>query len=149
MARNYLLMIGILMLNNPIWSFTCYFTLAKDSCWTKYNLTVDVIDANAQTILTTLNIPAGTSWLRQEFSCQPSQKLMYQARFTPVFWESDAGKSFSAERFWFMPGTINSGDTAWEIPVCFPKNFAEVPLPPGADSNCKCDFSVIPVIKPK
>ena len=134
---------------SAIWSFTCYFTLVKDSCWTKYNVSVDVVDDDKSTVLTTVNVPAGTPWIRQKFTCEAKQKLMYKARFTPVFWQSDVGKTYSADRYWFMPGTINPGDTAWNIPVCFPANFSEVPFPPDAKGNCKCDFSTIPAIKPK
>ncbi len=135
--------------STPLWSFNCYFTLAKDSCWTNYNITVDVVDDTTSTVLTTVSVPSGTPWVRQQFTCQPAQKLMYKARFTPIFWQSDANKTYSADRFWFMPGTINPGDKAWELPVCFPSNFAEVPFPPDATGNCKCDFSVIPTIKPQ
>lgn len=135
-----------LLFTTPLWSFTCYFTLAKDSCWSNYNVSVDVMDDNAGKVLTTVNVPAGTQWVREKFTCQPAQKLMYRARFTPVFWQNDVGKTYSADRFWFMPGTINPGDTAWNLPVCFPANFSEVPLPPDAKGNCKCDFSIIPDI---
>jgi len=140
----------IFFCSTPIWSFNCYITLAKDSCWTNYNVTVDVIDVASSTVLTTVKIPSGTSWAREKFVCRPLQKLIYQAQFTPVFWEGDEGKTYSAERFWFMPSTINPGDTAWTIPVCFPKAFAQVPFPPDAKTaNCACDFTNIPEVKPE
>ncbi len=144
-----LMMIGAIMSNSTAWSFDCYYTLAKDSCWTNYNVSVNVIDGTTSTNLVTVNAPAGTAWVRQKFSCQPTQKLMYIAQFTPVFWQADIGKTYSATRYWFMPEAINSGDSAWNIPVCFPADFALVPLPPDAKGDCKCDFSVIPDIAPK
>lgn len=134
---------------SPIWSFTCYYTLAKDSCWTKYDVSVDVVDALTERKLLTVTVPAGKSWVRETFDCTLSESLIYIAQFSPVFWESDKGKSYRGLRNWFLPGTINPGDTAWTLSVCYPADFAQVPLPPGADNNCKCDFSTIPVIKPK
>lgn len=138
-----------LLMSSPIWSFTCYYTLAKDNCWTNYNVSVDVVDEQTQTVLTTVKVPAGKSWTRQQFECEPKQKLMYRAQFTPAFWDNEAGKVYSALRFWFMPDTINPGDKAWTIPVCFPEAFASVPFPPDAQTgNCSCDFSVIPAVAP-
>lgn len=135
--------------SSPSWSFLCYYTLAKDSCWTKYNVSVDIIDALKEKKITTINIPAGTSWTQETFECTPAQSLIYIAQFNPVFWESDKGKSYKGLRNWSLPAAINPTDRAWTIPVCFPADFAEVPLPPGADSQCKCDFSVVPEIKLK
>ncbi len=134
--------------SGPIWSFTCYYTLAKDSCWTQFNVSVDVINPAATGKIMTVTAPAGTPWVRESFDCTPAESLIYIARFSPVFWKNDEGKTFRSIRDWSLPGTINPGDSAWNIPVCFPADFAEVPLPPKADSNCHCDFSVIPEIKP-
>ena len=131
------------------WSFPCYFTLVKDSCWTKYNVSVDVTDAVTEQKIFTITVPAGTSWARNTFECTPSQSLIYTAQFSPVFWASDKGKTFRATRNWSLPGTINPDDRAWTLPVCYPADFSQVPLPPTADNNCKCDFSAAPEIKLK
>ncbi|WP_173236801.1 hypothetical protein [Legionella antarctica] len=132
-----------------VWSFPCYYTLVKDSCWTKYNVSVDVIDPVTSSKLLTVTVPSGKSWVRETFDCHAAQGLIYIAKFNPVFWKNDAGKTYQGLRNWFLPGAINPGDTAWTIPVCYPKDFSEVPLPPEADGNCKCDFSVIPPVEPK
>lgn len=150
MFTKVLVLVLSLGLSSPLWAFTCYLTLAKASCWLKYNVTVDVVDANTSKKLASYSIPAGTPWQQQAFECDPAQKLMYYAQFNPVFWENDKGKTYSATRFWFLPGKINEGDKAWTIPVCFPENFAEVPFPPDATTgNCACDFSKVPVVKPQ
>ena len=133
----------------PGWAFLCYYTLVKDCCWTKYNVSVDIINAGTLDKILTIDVPAGTSWVRKTFECTPAESLIYKAQFSPVFWASDQGKIYQGLRNWSLPGKINPGDTAWTIPVCFPADFAQVPLPPTADSNCKCDFSVIPEVKPK
>ena len=130
-------------------SFPCYLTLAKDSCWTNYDVTVIVTDANTNQQLVSLNIPKGQSWTRQPFSCEPKQKLMYQATFEPTIWEGQEGKKYMALRYWFMPEAIKADQSAWEIPVCFPADFSEVPLPADATANCQCNFKDIPAIPPK
>lgn len=133
---------------SPSWSFNCYFTLAKDSCWTDFNVSVDVVVSTTSTKLLTIEVPAGKSWGREIFSCTPAQGLIYTARFSPVFWKEDEGKVFKALRSWSLPGEINPGELAWTIPVCFPGDFSQVPFPPKAKGNCKCDFSSIPEPKP-
>jgi hypothetical protein len=128
-------------------AFTCYFTLAKDSCWINYDVKVTVIDATNNQPLTVVEVPKGQSWVRQPFTCQPGQKLIYQASFEPSFWQSEAGKIYMAIRYWSLPAAAMPGDTAWDIPVCYPTAFAAVPFPPTAAGDCKCDFSNIPPVK--
>lgn len=132
------------------WSFTCYFTLAKDSCWVKkYTVTVNVIDEKTSKVLTTVTVPADTPWARQEFSCEPSQELKFTATFTPIIWAKDKDTVYPGQDFRNLPAAIKPGETAWNISVCYPSFFAEVPLPPDATTKCKCDFSSIPPPKPK
>lgn len=148
LIRKFIISLSVLC-STSSWCFTCYYTFVKDSCWTQFNVSVDVIDAVTSKKLLTANAPAGVPWVRETFDCSPAQNLIYIATFSPVFWKSDEGKSYQALRNWSLPGTINPGDTAWNLPVCYPADFAEVPLPPNADGNCHCDFSVVPEIKPK
>jgi len=138
---------SLLLCSVSSWSFTCYITVAKDNCWANYNVNVEVIDSLSSNVLKKLEIPKGKTWDRQSFECDAMQKLMYQARFTPVFWKGEENKVYSAERFWFMPEKINPGDKAWTIDVCYPKDFGQVPMPPEAGGDCKCDFSSIPPLK--
>lgn len=133
----------------PSWAFNCYYTLAKDNCWNTYDVAVDIIDGKSGAILTTVEVPKGESWTRTSFSCEPLQPLVYKARFSPVFWEQDKGKSYFSLNSWVMPETINPGDSAWNVSVCYPADFSQVPMPPEATGNCKCDFTVIPQIPPK
>ena len=44
---------------SPSWAIICYYTLAKDNCWTKYNVTVNVMDVVSSKVLTTVTVPAG------------------------------------------------------------------------------------------
>lgn len=135
---------------NPLWAITCYYTLAKDNCWTKYEVSVEVMDAKTSKILTQISIPAGQSWARETFPCETNgQKLMYHAKFTPPIWETDKDKVYAAKNYWSLPDKVNEGDSAWNVPVCFPADFSEVPMPPSSNGRCQCDFSSIPEIKPK
>lgn len=138
-----------LISSTPLWAFTCYYTLAKDNCWAKYNVTVEVLDAATAKVLTTVVVPAGTPWVRQEFSCEVGEKLMYRARFSPIIWESEKGKAYSAKNYWSLPNEMKPGDSAWNVSVCYPADFSQVPLPPEAGGTCKCDFDSIPAIPPK
>ena len=147
--RSLLVLSSMLLLNSSSWAFTCYYTLAKDSCWTNYEVTVDVIDASNLKKVFSLTVPKGKSWGRAEFTCTEAQSLLYYSRYSPVFWQSEQGKTYPALRNWTLPGKINPGDLAWTIPVCFPRDFSQVPLPPDAKGNCKCDFANIPEPKPK
>lgn len=136
------------MFIRPLWAFTCYYTFAKANCWTKYNVTVDVIDAKSTKVLTTVTVPAGKSWTRASFNCETNgQTLMYRAQFSPVIWDNDKGKVFYAKNYLSLPHEVNPKDSAWNISVCYPKDFSQVPIPPNATYDCACDFSTIPVIK--
>lgn len=132
-----------------IQAFPCFLTMVKDNCWANYNLTVVVTNAATGKLITTVIVPQGQSWTRQQFTCQPADTLSLSATFTPVFWENDKGKIYAAQHNWTFPQTIAAGDTAWNINVCYPLEFAEVPLPPEAGSNCKCDMDNIPPVKPQ
>jgi ribosomal protein L24E len=136
--------------STPLMAFTCYVTLVKDSCWTDYNVKVSIVDTKNKKNLTTAVVPAKESWTRVSFDCNPSQQLEYLANFSPAFWENDKNKVFRSKQYRMLNSAINPTDVAWDIPVCFPAEFSEVPFPPQGDKNCKCDFSVVkPIEKPK
>ncbi|MBI2785523.1 MAG: hypothetical protein HYX60_04120 [Legionella longbeachae] len=148
LKRVFILILSFLS-SSSLWAITCYYTLAKDNCWLKYNVFVDVMDSTTDKVLTTVTVPAGKLWVRQTFPCEPGGKLMYRARFTPAIWENEIGKTYTARNYWSLPNNVNPGETAWNISVCFPSDFSQVPLPPDASNNCKCDFNNIPIIPPK
>ena len=148
MIRALLMAMG-LGLSLQAHAFTCYLTLVKDSCWKNYTVHVDVIDANVDKVLTSISVPAGKVWNRIEFECQPSLKMLYAATFSPIFWESDKGKKFYAKRYWTLPDAPKPNESAWDIRVCYPERFSEVPFPPDAIGNCTCDYTDIPDVAPK
>jgi len=123
--------------------------MVKTNCWSDYDVTVDVMDAKEGNKLFSITVPKGQLWTRQTFDCNEGQTLMYVAQFSPIFWDKDKGKTYSAQRVWFLPETIAPGASAWNVSVCYPNDFSLVPMPPEATSNCQCDFKSIPVIPPK
>lgn len=139
---------GVLLTNVSLASaFQCYLTLMKDSCWTNYNVTVTVTDTKTNQVLTTVIVAQGSQWYRQSFTCQPGQNLMFQATFLPVFWQSDQGRVFSGSHYWQLPAAVQGNDTAWNVPLCYPADFSEVPLPPDATGNCQCSTKGIPPLE--
>lgn len=108
------------------------------------------MDALSAKVLTTATVPAGKSWTRVTFPCETNgQKLMYRAQFSPSIWDSEKGKVYMAKNYWSLPNGVNEGDSAWNVSVCYPSDFSEVPMTPEATGSCACDFSSIPEIPPK
>ncbi|WP_231861894.1 hypothetical protein [Legionella hackeliae] len=138
-----------LLLSTSSFAFPCFLTLVKDTCWTNYDVQVVVIDANTNDKVVTVKAPKGKAWGRESFNCSPAQRFFYQATYQPVFWQSEVGKVYSSTRYWTLPAAVGPGDTAWNIPICFPSNFASVPFPPDAQGNCKCDWSEVPPLPPQ
>lgn len=128
-------------------AYHCFITLVKDSCWTNYDVSVNMRDASTGKSVTNVSIPKGKSWTRQPFECEASQGLDFSATFSPVFWQSDKGKHYSGTKTWTLPSSMNKGDTAWNVTICYPEGFAEVPLPPTAGSHCTCDTKSLPPVE--
>jgi hypothetical protein len=126
----------------------CFFTLVKDSCWKNYNVNVDLMNASNGKKIISMIVPEGQSWLRQPFTCSPGDTLSLQATFNPAFWESEADKVYSGKNYWGLPKVLAEGEVAWNVTICYPKDFSEVPMPPDANGKCKCDLSSIPSVEP-
>jgi DNA-binding beta-propeller fold protein YncE len=146
--HNLLKILMMYCISMHVYALPCYITMVKDSCWTEYNLTVDVIDASNDNVIATISVPKGESWARHEMTCQPEQVVNFRAKFSPVFWTSDTDKVFSTKKIWSFPDQINAGDGAWNMTICFADYFSGVPLPPEGSGQCVCDTKNIPPIKP-
>lgn len=145
----YRLMISLFgfAITTQVFSFPCYITLIKGSCWANYDVSVRIDDVMIEKPITTLSIPTGTSWTRYEFSCKEKQTLELTATFSPAIWEKDEGKQYKGKRFWSYPETIGSSDTAWHMTICYPNDFAGLPTPAEASDGCVCDRTAIPAIE--
>ena len=139
-----LLVLVISWASLSVYAVPCYLTLVKDSCWKIYNVTVDIKDANSDKKIGSMTVPLDTAWGRQAFECSPGQTIALFAKFSPAFWSSDENKIFRGQRYWKLPDSIKSGEVAWNITVCFPDYFANVPMPPEAKSHCECEVDKIP-----
>lgn len=140
----------VLMVPLQAESFPCFFTVVKDSCWTKYDVVVNLMVASTAKTLTTVNVVDGQTWGRQAFTCQPGDIYSFNASFTPVFWQSDKNKIYNSLTHYRLPASVPEGDTAWSVTLCYPRDFSEVPYPPEASGNCVCDTSkVAPVQAPQ
>ncbi|MDP3704564.1 MAG: hypothetical protein Q8R24_01475 [Legionellaceae bacterium] len=134
--------------STKMYAFTCYITIVKDSCWKKYNVIVKATNGTSGAEAVSVTVPAGEPWARQTFECAAGETLALEAQFNPVFWESDEGRKFPAQRYWKLPTEIESGVTGWNVTVCYPKWFSNVPSLPDAAENCKCDTDSIPPVPP-
>ncbi len=132
-----------------LYAFPCYVTFVKNNCWTDYNVNLVLTEAITNKNLLNLTVLKGKSWVRGSFECEARQKLKASATFSPLIWETDAGKVYFAKNFIFLPDEIDPSQSAWEVPICYPAAFTGVSLPPTAEGQCTCDFSVIPPIPPK
>lgn len=128
-------------------AFKCFLTLVKEDCWTNYTVTINAMNARTGKAMVTAVAPQNETWGRQEFACEPGDILSFQAKFAPVFWDKDEGKVYSGQSYWTLPKTVQSGEEAWNIKICFANSFAGVPLPPDAKNNCQCDFKVVPPVE--
>lgn len=138
-----------LILSTQAHAVTCFLTMVKGACWKAYDLTVDILDADTGKLKKTILVPADQLWTRREFECKPKNMIALAAKFSPAFWEGDADKVFKGQRYWKLPDMIKPGETGWNITVCYPQHFADVPRPPDINTNCECDLSSIPKIEPQ
>lgn len=140
--------LNVSVISFNVQAFPCYLTVAKDSCWQDYNVKITAIDTANSKELVTINIPEGKAWGRGKFECAAKQVLAFRASFTPVFWQNDVGKVYFGQHYWVLPYQTYSNETAWNINLCYPEQFAEVPLPPVGGENCKCNMQDIPPVGP-
>lgn len=141
--------IGLLLsilLSTPGHAFKCYFTMVKAECWKSYDLTVDVSDADTGKAIKKITVAENELWARETFDCEPAATIAVIAKFSPVFWAGDEHKTYQGRRFWKLPHSIRTGDTGWNVTVCYPSDFSDVPTPPVANTNCKCDLMAVPKI---
>lgn len=131
------------------YAFPCYLTFIKNSCWKNYTVTVDVIDTKNNKKMATITVPINGQWARGQFECASTQTFGFVASFSPSIWESDVGKTYNATHYWSPPVGVVAGEVAWNIGMCFPNDFSEVPMPPDSTGKCVCDKSNIPPIEVK
>ena len=121
----------------------------KSKCWQKHNVHIKVIDnVTANLVVKQITIPKDKLWVRKEFDCQPKQGLIYESRFDPYIWKTDQDKVYNTKLIWFLPKKVQKKIAAWNIPICFPTNFLDVPILPDVATHCDCESTAkeIPAI---
>jgi hypothetical protein len=119
-------------------AFDCYITGMTGACWKDFNVTITVYDDILSHQLASISIPKGKVWGRTKIKCTTNQGFAYKATFSPKIWKSNPVSVYSSRRIFYTPNETEKGTTAWTIPVCFPNDFAAVPLPTTATSTCSC-----------
>jgi hypothetical protein len=140
---------GILMgvsIAAPSFSMTCYLAIAKDSCWTGYNVDVTVIDAATRQGVASMTVPKNIPWVRVKFPCQAGQIFALQAQYSPVIWQGTENVMYSARNYWQL-NQAEAGVTAQSLNLCYGRDFSEVPIPLQASGQCSCDMQSIPAVK--
>ena len=123
-------------------AFDCTIKFVKDSCWGGYSVTLQAIDAKTlQPMDLKVSLAKDQFAVRQHYRCKPGQSFTFRAQFEPTIWANQKGKIYHARPAWTVPQRLAQGEVSWDVPVCFMKNFASVPLPPTSTGHCKCDFS--------
>ncbi len=145
----YIVLLFSLLLSMQAHAFKCYFTMVKGECWKPYDLTVDVSNAGTGKHKLTVLIPEGDLWVREEFECNAEETLALVAKFSPIFWAGQEDKTYAGKRYWKLPDAIKPDETGWNVTVCFPKYFSDVPTPPDANTNCECALGHLPRIEPR
>lgn len=151
--RYVVLFLAALFFSTNSLAFTCFLTMVKAPCWKPYALNVELSDAQTGKLIRTTKVAENQLWVRDKFECKPGATLAMEATFSPVFWASDVGRIFKGLRYWKLPDTIiinkKIHETGWNVTVCYPTEFSDVPQPPSSNTNCDCDYSTIPPVKPQ
>lgn len=145
----YIALLMSLLFSTQVFSVTCYMTMVKGNCWKSYDLTVDVTDADSGKPLVSVVVPSDQLWVREKFECKAGETIASKATFSPEFWAGDEKKFFTGKRYWKLPDVMKEDETGWNVTVCFPTQFSDVPTPPESNSNCNCDLSAIPKVEPQ
>lgn len=127
----------------------CYLTVVKDNCWKNFQVTVKMKDPQTRKVFKTIKVSSKEMWHREKFKCTPNQNIFYAAKFLPIIWEANQDKEYLARRYWRLPATFAKDDKAWNINLCFSKDFTGVPLPPRSSGKCSCDFKSVPPLQDK
>lgn len=119
-------------------SFQCAVELVKATCWKDYDVSVHVVSSTWPNIENKLTIPKGKMMAKREFSCRAMDSVSANASFSPAIWENAGNEKYRQKKRWFVPNDLPAGSDTFLIEICFPRDFAGVPLPLGDARNCGC-----------
>ena len=145
----YIILLLSILMSTQVQAIKCYLTMVKGNNWKAYDLTVDLLDAGTGKKKLTTLIAEGDLWSRDEFECKPGETLSLEAKFSPAFWAGQEDKIYKGKHFRKLPNAIQPGEAGWNVTLCFPRDFSDVPSPPDANTNAECDLNAIPKIEPQ
>ena len=116
----------------------CQLVVIKNTCWKDYDVSINLIDFKTHQTHQIVELKKGDNYAKQTFKCVPLATYSATATFSPAIWEQDKGKAYESSQVWNAPPALAEGTQAWAISMCFSNDFADVPVPLGDVSNCKC-----------
>ncbi len=141
-----ILAVLLVFLTTETFAMQCYLTLMQGKCWHGYKITISAVDSISGDELikpVTLEGKKGDSndkfWKRVPFECKAKQGISLKASFSPPIWSADKDKAYPGSETIYLPETVKKDIFAWNVPICYPSAFENIPLPPSADANCDCD----------
>ena len=141
------LIISIICFSTQItFAAECVITLVKAECWKGYQLDLNITKSDGM-VLGNISIAKDKSWGRTSFPCNSGDVLASNISFDPPLWQNEAGKRYSSGRFWSLPSNDDGKDNIYAIQMCFPKDFAKLPVSPNTGIECDCNIQGIPPVK--
>jgi len=119
---------------------SCTIQLSKTNCWAGHSVTIDPVNLRTMEHGPVISLKEDEFFIEQTFPCESFEQMTFTAKFSPPIWEGKGDKENRAKHIYNVPAKLPEGAKAWVISICFPDDFASVPLPLGDLRNCKCQF---------
>lgn len=124
----------------------CYVTLVKAECWKNYQIDINTTQSDGKVVGKIL-IPKDKMWGRIDFPCDAGDVLASDVSFDPPIWVNQKGMRYKSNRFWSLPAADPVNGSIFTINMCFPGDFAKLPVSTDTNSSCDCSMEGIPPVK--
>lgn len=122
-------------------SMVCQVHLTKPACWQKFDVKIMLLNGTTLKVLDTYHLKDNPV-LTKKFDCKPGEVITFASSFDPSIWHNDKYKIFNAQGSWQVPQTLKKGISAWQVNICFPDAFQDVPMPITTQpETCTCNAS--------
>jgi hypothetical protein len=114
----------------------CYVQVNKASSWSKYTVTLKMLDAMDFSPIATFVLASKTNskpsvdTAKKSFDCLEHPRFIFKASFTPAIWQNLAGKEYPSKLIWDLSSQVVSPPkdiSNITVQVNFPTDF------PGVD----------------
>jgi|GEM_PF-741500 len=130
----------LLLFAGQAFAVNCKIIVAKNTCWNNYEIKVRMLDALTLKEYAVIDVPKGQHYTVKEMQCESGKQVFFRASFKPVIWQNQKGDFYQTKRFWDVPQALVKDAKHWEVKLCFPRDFDNVPIPPGDLHDCQCKF---------